>query len=195
MCWEWSCVDHKRFLSLKHHTDGFLGISNFVRQAYVKAGYPQSRSRAIPLGVEPEIFKPGLPKLNLPTSKTFKFFSFCHDQSEILLSAFIEEFSRNDDVCLVMKERKSHPFFQKAVDLAKELAKMKDNPPEILFLDEDLTNRQLAQLYCSIDCVVAKALRSSGWGMMLTEAMACKVPVVCVNYSGCSDFVTPDNAF
>jgi len=195
ICWEWPIVDHRRFLSLRHHSDGFLGISNFVRNAYVKAGYPEKFSGVCPLGVEPEVFKPNLPKFNLSTDRSFKFFSFCHDQSEILLSAFIEEFDRSDNVCLVMKERRNHPFFQNAVSLSKELLKAKKDPPEILFCDKNLSNNQLAQLYCSVDCVVAKSLRSTGWGLMLTEAMACKTPIVTVNYSGYSDFVNPDNAF
>ena len=73
-----------------------LGVQPLVRDCYLRAGVPPERVHVIPLGVDPEVFRPGLEPLALPPGPTFRFLfvggTIFRKGIDVLLEAFARAF-------------------------------------------------------------------------------------------------------
>jgi glycosyltransferase involved in cell wall biosynthesis len=109
---------------------------------------------------------------------------------EAAMKAFLRAFGdTRKKVRLFIKtlaaDRASDNFTQK-----KALA---DCDPRIVILDRDLSRPELYALISQCDCFVSPH-RSEGFGRGPAEAMLLGVPVIATNYSGNTDFTTPETA-
>ncbi|WP_152034151.1 glycosyltransferase [Paracidovorax avenae] len=128
--------------------------------------------------------------------KTFKFLhvSSCFPRKgvDILLKAYGEEFDKNDDVSLIIKTFKNpHNDVHHWLD---SLKKSNDNYPDVIVIEEDLCNSQLAKLYSECDALVAPS-RAEGFGLPLAEAMLLNLPVICTAWGGHLDFCNENTAW
>jgi hypothetical protein len=144
--------------------------------------------RVMPLGVDIDYFHPTI--AGHRPSDRFVFLSVFEwgerKAPEVLLRAFTEEFSEQDDVLLLLSVFNRDP----SVDVRREIDKMglPDGAPRVVLLNAEFAGYQMGSLYRSADCFVLPS-RGEGWGMPVLEAMACGLPTITTNWSGPADFV------
>jgi len=94
--WEYGSLP-KAWLPALHRVDEVWAYSRSVRDCYLEAGVPPGRVHVIPLGVDPEVFRPGLAPLALPPGPDVRFLfvggTIFRKGIDLLLSAFARAFS------------------------------------------------------------------------------------------------------
>ncbi len=168
--------------------------STFNKNTFIDSGV-KSPIKIVPLGIDPNYFNTNI--VGKRFSKKFTFFSVFEwgerKAPDILLKAFSDEFSINEDVCLVCKINNFDP----SIDTQREIAKLNLRPTgaQIIILNNFLVKGyEMAVLYRSVDAFVLPT-RGEGWGMPILEAMACGLPVIATNWSAQTDFLNTNNGF
>jgi glycosyltransferase involved in cell wall biosynthesis len=149
---------------------------------------------AIPLGIDPAVFKPGPPRERLRERTIFlSVFEWGRRKGwDVLLRAYRAAFQADDPVLLLLKIDCRDP----AVNPLREIAAALPHPapPVGLIYNQAFSDERLAELYHSVDCFVLPS-RGEGWGMPPLEAMACGLPVICTNWSGPTAFLNEAHAY
>jgi glycosyltransferase involved in cell wall biosynthesis/tetratricopeptide (TPR) repeat protein len=170
--------------------------SRYVRSLYLQAGIPREKLRVLPNGYNPAVHHPGAAPTPIATSKRFKFLfvggTIARKGSDLLLETYLKTFRRSDDVCLVIKDFGGKSAYQ-GQTLSEQIQAAQADPaaPEIVYLDEELPERELAGLYTACDCLV-HPYRGEGFGLPVLEAMACALPVICTGGGSTDDFATDE---
>lgn len=172
--------------------------SYFVKNIFVRDGIDESKVHVIPNGFNPDIYNPDKPKYQLKTNKKIKFLfvggTIYRKGIDILLKAYLSAFNKNDDVALIIKDVASNSVY-KGINFIEEIKKIisTENTPEIIYIDENLKEEELAGLYNACDFLV-HPYRGEGFGMPVLEAMACGlIPIVTKNGST-DDFCNSKNS-
>ncbi len=166
--------------------------SNFSRQSFINSGIDFDKVQVIPNGIDPVLFKPYGEKYQLNTTKRIKFLylggTIYRKGFDILLSAYMQTFTANDDVCLVVKDMGGDSFYrgQTAKDMILR-AKQNPNAPEIIYIDDSMSEEEIAALYRACDVFVSP-YRGEGFSLPTLEAMACGLPVVVTRGGATDDF-------
>ncbi|MDR6883187.1 glycosyltransferase [Bacillus sp. 3255] len=142
-------------------------------------------------------FSPEGPALSLPITESFKFLSVFDLKKrkgyDLLLQAFLNEFSQEDQTALVIKLRDS-----RQTDIIEQFIhshpKAKRKRPGIYIIDHMLVPSDIASLYRACDAFVLPT-RGEGWGRPFFEAMLMELPVIGTNWSGHTDFMNERNAY
>ena len=99
--WEFGSLP-KAWLPALHEVDEVWAYSRSVRDCYLDAGMPADRVHVIPLGFDPEVFRPGLEPLALQAGPAFRFLfvggTIFRKGIDVLLAAFARAFQPNEDV-------------------------------------------------------------------------------------------------
>ncbi|MBX3044183.1 MAG: glycosyltransferase [Ignavibacteriae bacterium] len=190
--WEFSRLrsDMKVTLSL---ADEIWAPSFYTRKAMIDSGLDFNKVQVVPLGINPDIFKPYGDKYHLNTNKKFKFLyvggTIYRKGFDILLKAFIETFNGNDDVCLVIKEHGADSFYKGMTsESAINSAKREYNAPEILYINDNLTELEMASLYRACN-VIAAPYRGESFCLPLLEGTACGLPAIATKGGASDDFL------
>jgi tetratricopeptide (TPR) repeat protein len=135
----------------------------------------------------------------VPTNKKFKFLfvgGTIHRKGiDVLLRAWAEAFYRGDDVCLVIKDMGVGTFYRGQT--SEELVARYRNTmkyAEMVYLDHDYSEQEMARLYAACDCLVAP-YRGEGFCLPVAEAMACEKPVIVTGYGAALDYCDDSTAF
>jgi glycosyltransferase involved in cell wall biosynthesis len=128
--------------------------------------------------------------------KDFKFLhiSSCFPRkgADIMLRAYGDEFSSKDSVTLVIKTFPNpHNEIYKWLDEAKG---DREDFPDVVIIEDDLTNEQLKSLYLQSDTLVGVS-RAEGFGLPFAEAMLSNLPVITTAWGGQLDFCSKDTAW
>ena len=179
--------------------DEFWAYSNYVRGLYLAAGVAPEKVKVIPLGIDPQSFRPDSKPLPLATRKAFKFLfvggTIYRKGPDVLLRAYLDTFTAADDVCLVIKDFGGNSVYQgQTLGAQIKAAQAQPNAPEILHLTDDLPPESLPSLYTACDCLV-HPYRGEGFGLPVLEAMACALPVICTGGGSTDDFATDEFAY
>jgi glycosyltransferase involved in cell wall biosynthesis len=162
--------------------------SSWGRQLLIENGFEPHRVNVVPEGVDVDRFQP-LAKPNDSSDRKFRFLFIgkweVRKGVEDLIASFCEEFEPHEPVELIIHGWNPYlPGFNLEANLRRLIG---PNSPSIvtsLPCDED----KLIDLYNSCDVFVLPT-RAEGWGLPITEAMACGLPVIVTEYSGPVDFV------
>ena len=178
------------------HVDQFWVYSEYVRRVYVDSGVDPSKVKVLPLGTDTSLFSSKRSPCELPTKKRFKFLfvggTIPRKGPDVLLAAYGNAFSAADDVTLVIKDFGGKSVYAGQTFEAEIKAfRERPNSPEIVYLDESLSDEELASLYVSCDCLV-HPYRGEGFALPVLEAMASGLPVV-VTRGGSADDFTPED--
>lgn len=129
-------------------------------------------------------------------AKSFRFLhvSSCFPRkgADVLLNAYGRAFSCRDDVTLIIKTF-PNPHNEIHQWLA-EARKSKEGFPDVLILEEDLTDAQLKSLYEQCQVLVAPS-RAEGFGLPMAEAMLSDLAVITTGWSGQLDFCNETTAW
>jgi GT2 family glycosyltransferase len=179
--------------------DEFWVPSNFVRDCYLASGIPAQKVFVVPNGVDAEKFHPQAAPVKLSTQKKFKFLfvggTIGRKGPDLLLKAYLQNFTSADDVCLVIKDFGGKSFYAgQTFESQIRVAQLSPDAPEILYLNEELPPESLPGLYTACDCFVLP-YRGEGFGLPVLEAMACGLPVIVTAGGAADDFVRDEFAW
>jgi glycosyltransferase involved in cell wall biosynthesis/GT2 family glycosyltransferase/Tfp pilus assembly protein PilF/predicted SAM-dependent methyltransferase len=197
--WEFGPVPKDWVDAWKDDLDELWVPSQFVKDGYVESGMPAERIAVIPNGVDTDRFCPQAKPMAFPSNKTFRFLfvggTIYRKGIDILLTAYARAFRDTDDVCLVVKDMGGKTFYkgQTADDLFERFGSHAGNP-ELIVLDEPLSDAELPGLYTACNCLV-HPYRGEGFGMPIAEAMAAGLPVVVTDGGPAKEFCSADNAW
>ena len=193
MCpWEYSAIP-KFYVDTFSLSEEIWTPTNFSRDAFVLSGIDPSKVHIVPNGTEPEIFSPVGESLRLQTTKRFKFLfvggTIYRKGVDILLESYSRAFTSKDDVCLIIKDLGVNTLYkgQTAQDLIRRFQKQEDMP-EILYLEGELNEEQMANLYRACDIFVS-SYRGEGFSLPTLEAMSSGLPVIVTRGGATDDFV------
>jgi len=181
--------------------------SRFNKETFAKYGVDNKKIFVVPGSIDTEVFDPdSVEPLDLPNKASFNFLSIFEWTNrkgwDILLRAYFESFSINDDICLYLRtyllsnyDLDTKTEIQKKIDdLIKRFNYKKENLPRLELLTNQLPFKQMVQLYKSVDAFVLSS-RGEGWGRPYMEAMAFGLPVIGTNWSGNTEFMNKDNSY
>ncbi|HXJ78970.1 MAG TPA: glycosyltransferase [Candidatus Methylomirabilis sp.] len=188
----WADLIHERYDALWVH-------SRWIMEQAIAGGVDPRRVRIVPHGVDPAVFRPTGARVPLPTRKSFTFLfvggTVRRKGIDILLSAYVDAFRRDDDVCLVIKDHGANVFYREGTardEIARLIADR--GAPEILHMDRQLTAPQLAALYRACHVAVFP-YRAEGFLSPALEALACGVPTILPRFGACLDFSDDETSF
>lgn len=128
--------------------------------------------------------------------KTFRFLhvSSCFPRkgADLLLKAYALVFTSKDDVTLIIKTF-ANPHNQ-IYDWLAEARMGRSDFPDVLIIEDDLSDSQLKALYEQCHSLVAPS-RAEGFGLPLAEAMLTGIPVITTGWSGQLDFCSDETAW
>lgn len=143
--------------------DYILPSSQFSYDIFAQNGVPEEKLIVVPHGVDTKIFNPDIPPFKLKTKKRVKFLhnAIPHHRKlhERVIKGFVDTFTGNDDVCLVLKTKfvkpsKEKPFEIDVKEILTKVLQGKRNPPEIEVINDKFIP-DIGSLYTACDVVVS----------------------------------------
>jgi glycosyltransferase involved in cell wall biosynthesis len=117
-----------------------------------------------------------------------------------LLKAYLTEFTKKEDVCLLLKTYMYDPTnidekqkLQSIIGTIKDKLRL-SSYPDISLITCPLSRPQINLLHKTCNCLVSSHC-SEGFGVTLAEAMVAGNPVIATDYSGSKDFLSIDNGY
>jgi len=177
--------------ALDRYTDRIWTATPWGKRVFAANGLDPERIDVVPLGIDPELFHPGVePTEAINRDGSFTFLSVGRWERRKgmadLVKAFDAEFTDADNVRLVLAGLHANRL---DLDLGAELRPLGLRRPDRLKIILPVgRHATFAGIYTACDAFVAPT-RAEGWGLPMTEAMACGLPTIVTGYSGPSAFV------
>jgi glycosyltransferase involved in cell wall biosynthesis len=173
--------------------------STYIEKLYLDAGMNPEQTFTLPWGVDPAIYNAGIAPLDVDSETAFVFLfvggTIWRKGIDILLDAYLAEFSPNDDVALIVKAAGSSTFYQKQNVSDRIVGLMqRTDVPIVRYSSADLPETELAALYRRADILVLP-YRGEGFGLPVLEAMACGTAPLVTNGGATDDFVTDTTGY
>jgi glycosyltransferase involved in cell wall biosynthesis/tetratricopeptide (TPR) repeat protein len=197
--WEHSAVPQGWVRDVERNVDELWVPSEFVRQAFVRGGVSRERIFFLTNGVDTNTFRPDGVKFRPPGTRGFSFLftggMIRRKGIDLLLRAYGDAFSPEDDVTLVVKDVGSRSFYANntLIGQVMEFAR-RPSSPHTLVMTSDLDDASLAALYRGADAFVLP-YRGEGFAMPLVEAMACDTAVISTAAGPVLEYCDREDAF
>lgn len=196
--WEFGALPAEWVRKLER-ADAVWANSSYLRKVYIDSGVSAEKIQIVPLGIDPDRFHPQAEPLKLSTNKKFRFLfvggTIHRKGPDLLLEAYLKNFTCQDDVVLVIKDFGNDSIYagQTLENRIREIQLM-PGAPEILYLKEELTPEEMPGLYTACHCLV-HPYRGEGFGLPVLEAMACGRAVIVSGGGATDDFATDQFAY
>ena len=196
--WEMGAIPAAWQRLMRDAVDEVWVYSAYNRRCYVRCGVPAEKVHVIPLGIDPDRFRPSARPLRLPTERSFRFLyvggTLRRKGFDILLETYLRTFSARDDVALVVKDMGVGTFYQ-GQTMEETIWRLQVEPdaPELVYLTDDIPDAEMPGLYTACHAVV-QPYRGEGFGLPILEAMACGLPAIVTGHGAALDYCAPDRA-
>ena len=177
--------------------------STFNLLTFGRSGVDPAVMRLVPYGMDPHGLDADGPvdRTVAPDDHTVFLYTFAFDWRkgfDLLLQAYLEEFTRDDATTLVLKvydpmEREGTIKGRLASSVADAVDLFGGDLPRVVVLDEPLPREQLHALARRADLYVSTD-RANGWGMPAMESMTLGRAAATIDWSGSTEFMRSDNA-
>jgi glycosyltransferase involved in cell wall biosynthesis len=193
--------------------DQYVGRINLYNEIWVPTEFGKKLFKnngvlppiyVMPLGVDTLRYHPNTPPMNFDFGlKRFVFISVFkwgyRKGYDILLKAFLEEFSSQDDVSLLIVSRtdvhhKPELIAQDFAHIRNGIIKDDSELPHVALYDKPVKERDMPKFYAAADAFVLIS-RGEGFGLPYYEAAASGLPVIGSNCSGQMDLLSSDSAY
>ncbi len=180
---------------LNNYFDLVLVSTHFVKDILSKNGI-KVPIKLLPWGADRKEYNPfGEPK-KIPGLKEFNFVyagTFTERKGvDILVKAYLQEFSAKDNVSLVIKEAMRWKHFEPWIEKVMGYPAMhKSNSPKIIHINEE--DKSLSGYFTAADVGVFP-FRGEGFGLPILECIASGRPVIVTKGTGPMDYCSPCNA-
>jgi len=161
------------------NADYILTVSELARQTYIEAGVSPDRIYVCCLGVNIDLFKPGkrVQRKGAPLTFLFVGSSSRLKGIDILIGAFNKINNSGNRICLRLISSKGD--MQHLVD---------HTPKDSVCVKKRMKQDQLVKEYQNADCFVLPS-RFDSFGMVVTEALACGLPVITSDQVGAKELI------
>lgn len=181
------------------HVDEVWVPTEFNMNTFARAGIPQTKLRQVPYPVDAEYFSENGEPVRLAPEETTTFLytmaNFSRKDVGLLIRSFLLEFENDCDVHLIIKVVSNNESviaqIEDAVGFGFNLGASAD---KITLMQGNLSNDQLRALFHGVDVYVSTE-RAKGWDYPAMEALACAKPVVAIDWSGSTEFLSEDNSY
>ncbi len=171
----------------------------FNLETFARAGVPEHKLKLYQPGLDLAPFTRNITPFPIPGRAAFTFLSVFQWTRrkgwDVLIEAFVRAFTRRDDVRLVIRaypgERKDPPIKARVAQHLRLLGVDPSDAPEIVVIDEFVSEAVLPSLYAAADAYVLPT-RGEGFGLPFLEAMAAGLPTIGTRWSGQLDFLDDD---
>ena len=175
--------------------------SHFSKAAFLSSGV-KTKIEVVPHALDLALYNPAATPWQIQNRKRFCFlsvFDFTERKDwKTLLRAYWREFTKQDDVCLVLKvffggfgDRFVQDIYEKITNFRHE-CKAEDRG-SILIYGHDVPDKDMPGLYTSCDCYVGTS--REGFGLCFAESMACGLPCIGPEVGGTREFMNESNSF
>ncbi|KAL4367426.1 hypothetical protein GQ457_05G032690 [Hibiscus cannabinus] len=193
--------------------------TEFHVSTFVQSGVDQSKVVKVVQPIDVRFFDPskygpldiaaagnpvlGAEKPNSSPGKEFVFLSVFKWEFrkgwDVLLEAYLKEFSKDDGVALYLLTNPYHSssdFDNKIVEFVEgsDIEKPVNGWAPVYVIDTHIAQTDLPRLYKAADAFVLPT-RGEGWGRPVVEAMAMSLPVITTNWSGPTEYMTTANSY
>lgn len=177
--------------------------SRFNLESFAAGGVRPEKLRLVRQGIDTARFHPDAPPHPLIAQRGFTFLSAFTWQDrkgwDLLLRAYLTEFTADDDVSLVIW---AQPFYRRPGQMAAEVETLMQQElkltagrtPPIQLVTAPCPDSAMPGIYTACDAFVLPT-RGEGWGRPFAEAMACGLPAIGTRWGGNLDFMTDENSF
>jgi glycosyltransferase involved in cell wall biosynthesis len=205
---ETSCTLHPDYVGKLNLFDEIWVPTEFAKKMFKQNGVHPS-IHVMPLGVDVKRYNPDRKVFNFQredeeeAQEDFVFLSVFkwgyRKGYDVLLKAFMEEFSWDDRVRLLLVSRSE--AFNDPDQIVKDFSgvrqsinKKDEDLPAIDLYDKEISEKDMPNIYGAADafCLIS---RGEGFGLPYCEAGASGLPVIASNCSGHSDFLNESNSF
>lgn len=202
LCWSYEWLGKNilpnGFAKCYKHCDLILPPSQFSKQIFLEAGVPDSVMRVIPHGIDPQQFSTN-DTIDFGTTKRCKILcnlAQTHIRKNIpgMLDAYGKAFTKQDDICLIIKAKLKEPKYPFDADLGKCIKDFNSKYPEhaeIKVYEQYIDN--IATIYNSVD-IVFTMTHCEGYYLPAIEALAVGKVNIAPRWGGQIDFLNDDNA-
>jgi glycosyltransferase involved in cell wall biosynthesis len=194
--WEFGSIP-KGWLPMLGRVDEVWAYSRYVRDCYLDAGVPPERVQIIPLGVDPEVYRPGVERLHLSAGAEFRFLfvggTIFRKGIDVVLKAFGRAFQPGDGIGLVVKDMGSKSFYR-GQTAGEQVGELRKRGYPVEYIDWNLSELAMAGLYAACDCLV-HPFRGEGFGLPVVEAMACGLPVIVTGAGPALDYASDETSY
>jgi glycosyltransferase involved in cell wall biosynthesis/Tfp pilus assembly protein PilF len=181
--------------------------SQFNVETFANSGVERSKLVVVPGAVDSHFFDPALhTAYPLANPAGYNFLSIFEWSSrkgwDVMLAAYLREFSAADDVCLWLRTYlfskpdgdPAEAIWKRIREFAATLGLGDKALPRIELIAEQVPNEQLPSLYLACDCYLAPS-RGEGWGRPQHEAMLMERPVIATNWSANTEFMSEQTGY
>lgn len=188
-----------QFIARQVPLDEIWVPTEWGKQAFIKGGLPEEKIHVIPHGINTKTFNPDIKPATIVGRKKFVFFSSMDYKAskgpDVLLNAYFQEFSANDNVTLVLKAY-SGADMQLSRDLIKNVITKyrmaNKSTAHLLFIGNGMEESEIAELHRAADCYVLPT-RGEGWSLGTLQSMACGVPTIMTDATAYRSFMNETN--
>ena len=192
IAWETTLMPPNK-VELLRSMDGVWTPSSWGRQLLINNGLDSDKVGVVPEGVDVERFKPAATRAK--QSRPFRFLYVGkweqRKATDDLVKAFCAEFHRDEPVELVLHAW--NPYVN-GFDLDERIRRIEGTSTASIVASYPLPDDEMVRLYNSCDAFVLPT-RAEAWGLPITEAMACGLPVIVTEYSAPLDYLDRDCAY
>lgn len=166
-----------------------------------------NNSLVMPLGVDIGRYKPNCGTMNLGKSiRDFKFvsvFRWSYRKGfDILLRAYLEEFSNNDNVSLLLVSRavestedtSAEKIIEDFCDIKQSVDKPESDLPHVSLYVKPIGEKDMPKVYGSCNAFVLIS-RGEGFCLPIIEASSCGLPIIASNVTAQQDYLTNENSY